>query len=33
MGAMIQIFKTSSDEIKGWADNLESYYGIAESEA
>ena len=33
MGASDQIFKNSSDEIKGWADNLETYYGIAEGEA
>ncbi len=33
MGASDQIFKGSSDEIKSWADGLESYYGIAESEA
>lgn len=33
MGASDQIFKDSSDEIKGWADNLETYYGIAEGEA
>lgn len=33
MGASDQIFKTSSEEVKTWADELESYYGIAESEA
>jgi len=32
-GATDQIFKSSSDEVKNWADNLESYYGIAEGEA
>lgn len=32
-GATDQIFKNSADEVKTWADNLESYYGIAESEA
>lgn len=32
-GATDQIFKTSADEVKNWADNLESYYGIAEGEA
>ncbi len=33
MGASDQIFKDSSGSIKSWADNLESYYGIAETEA
>lgn len=33
MGASDQIFKNSSDEIKGWADKLETYYGIAKGEA
>lgn len=33
MGATDQIFKGSSDEMKRWADNIDSYYGIAESEA
>jgi hypothetical protein len=33
MGAADQIFKGQSGEIKAWADNLENYYGIAESEA
>jgi len=33
MGASDQIFKSSSDEVKKWADNLESSYGIAEGEA
>lgn len=32
-GATDQIFKSSSDEVKNWADKLESYYGIAEGEA
>lgn len=32
-GATDQVFKTSADEVKKWADNLESYYGIAEGEA
>lgn len=33
MGASDQIFKDASKEVKNWADSLESYYGIAESEA
>ncbi|MDD4757184.1 MAG: phage tail tape measure protein, partial [Prolixibacteraceae bacterium] len=33
MGASDQIFKDASGSIKSWADNLESYYGIAEAEA
>ena len=33
MGATDQIFKDSSDEMKRWADNIDSYYGIAEGEA
>ena len=33
MGATDQIFKNASDNIKEWADGLESYYGIAEGEA
>lgn len=33
MGASDQIFKGASVEVKKWADNLESYYGIAEGEA
>ena len=32
-GATDQIFKSASEGVKTWADNLESYYGIAESEA
>ena len=32
-GATEQIFGNSADEVKSWADNLESYYGIAESDA
>lgn len=32
-GATEQIYKGSSDEVKTWADSLESYYGIAEGEA
>ncbi len=32
-GATEQIFKGAADEVKNWADNLESYYGIAEGEA
>lgn len=32
-GATDQIFKDSAEEVKKWADELESYYGIAESEA
>lgn len=33
MGASEQIFKGSANEVKKWADNLETYYGIAEGEA
>ncbi len=33
MGATEQIFKNAADSVKSWADNLESYYGIAEGEA
>lgn len=33
MGATEQIFKGAADSVKTWADNLESYYGIAEGEA
>jgi gas vesicle protein len=33
MGATDQIFKGAADSVKSWADNLESYYGIAEGEA
>jgi phage-related minor tail protein len=33
MGATDQIFKGAADSVKNWADNLESYYGIAEGEA
>ena len=33
MGATEQIFKGAADSVKSWADNLESYYGIAEGEA
>lgn len=33
MGATEQIFKGAANEVKNWADNLESYYGIAESQA
>ena len=32
-GATDQIFNKASASVKGWADNLESYYGISESEA
>lgn len=32
-GATEQIFGSAADEVKSWADDLESYYGIAESEA
>ena len=32
-GATEQIFGSASNEVKSWADNLESYYGIAESDA
>lgn len=33
LGATEQIFGSAANEVKSWADNLESYYGIAESEA
>lgn len=33
MGASEQIFKGSANEVKKWADNLETYYGIAEGDA
>jgi len=33
MGATDQIFAQASDSVKKWADNLDSYYGIAEGEA
>ena len=33
MGATDQIFGKASDSVKKWADNLDSYYGIAEAEA
>ena len=33
MGATDQIFKDSSDAMKAWAKDLESYYGIARGEA
>ena len=33
MGATEQIFKGAADSVKTWADNLDSYYGIAEAEA
>jgi phage-related minor tail protein len=33
MGATEQIYKDAADSVKDWADNLESYYGIAEGEA
>ncbi len=33
MGATDQIFARASDSVKKWADNLDSYYGIAEGEA
>lgn len=33
MGATDQIFAQASDSVKKWADDLESYYGIAEGEA
>ena len=33
MGATEQIFKNAADSVKTWADNLDSYYGIAEGEA
>ena len=33
MGATEQIYKNAAGSVKDWADNLESYYGIAEGEA
>ncbi len=33
MGASEQIFKGAADSVKSWADDLDSYYGIAEGEA
>jgi len=33
LGATDQIFKGAADSVKSWADNLDSYYGIAEAEA
>ena len=33
MGATDQIFGSASKEVKSWAGDLESYYGIAESQA
>lgn len=33
VGATDQIFKDSSDVMKDWASNLETYYGVAETEA
>ena len=33
LGATDQIFKSAADSVKQWADNLDSYYGIAEGEA
>lgn len=33
MGASEQIFKGAANEVKNWADSLETYYGIAEGEA
>ena len=33
MGATDQIFAKASDSVKKWAEGLDSYYGIAESEA
>lgn len=33
LGAADQVFKGSSSEIKKWADELQTYYGISESEA
>lgn len=33
MGATDQIFGSASKEVKSWANDLESYYGIAESQA
>lgn len=33
MGATDQIFKASADSMKAWADDLPTYYGVAEGEA
>lgn len=33
LGATDQIFKSSAENMKSWADSLESYYGIAKGEA
>ena len=33
LGATEQIFGSAANEVKSWANNLESYYGIAEAEA
>ncbi len=33
VGATDQIYKDAADSVKDWADSLDSYYGIAESEA
>lgn len=33
LGATDQIYKNSANEVKAWAESLETYYGIAESEA
>jgi len=33
LGATDQIFKSSAESMKSWADSLESYYGIAKGEA
>ena len=33
LGATEQIFGSAANEVKSWASNLESYYGIAESDA
>ena len=33
LGATDEIFKKAADSVKSWADELESYYGIAQGEA
>ena len=33
LGATDQIFKSSADEVKNWAGNLETYFGISKKEA
>ena len=33
LGATEQIFGSAANEVKSWADNLESYYGVSEAKA